>query len=169
MAYADAGEALLGRPVQDVLGRLTAHAIRNAQAQPSIEKRRVNLGHFDCGSGVVDLSMFRSGDFLIVEVIPADDWSVPSAREVLADVSVLSDALVQPEPARSPFTRFVSLLRTISGYNCVAIEQLSEGGSATVEIAGERKFAEGRLVSAPDLWSIHDIGHSTVGLASQDG
>ncbi|MEM7720027.1 MAG: hypothetical protein AAF222_12575 [Pseudomonadota bacterium] len=115
--------------------------------------------------------MFQSENALIVEAIPADPTTAPTARDVLADVIVLSDALVGPEAERgsSPFTRFVSLLRTMSGYNCVAIEQFLEEGPSIIDMAGQERFASGRLISSSELWNMQDVRRSSVGLASQEG
>lgn len=163
------GGALLGCAIKDVLGSLAAHAIRNAQSHPKIERRRLNLGQFEREPVCFHLSVFRSEEVLVVEAIPSDDLAVPTAWEVLADVTVLSDALIEPGKGRSPFSRFASLMQTLSGYNCVAIEHFSESASMIVDVAGQEKFASGRIVSSPQLWSMQDVRRSSVGLVSQEG
>ena len=142
-------EDIWGRQARDVLGREITHALRNAESQRTIERRRLQLGQFELAGQFSDLTVFRTGDMLILETVPTRGEREPGAAEVLRDVDVLTDALLMGTRRDRVLKRLVSLFRIMSGFHCVALDRRSESSAEIVVAAGREELA-GAVCEAPE-------------------
>ena len=129
-------EPPLGRKVRDVIGADAFHAVRNASAMPSIRRRREHAGQHMFDRGKVDLTAFQSDDCIVIEVMDASSEPVPPAYGVLKDVLLIQDRILSAQSPDEIFRNIVTLLRTISGYDCVAACRYRENLSDVVASSG---------------------------------
>lgn len=154
---------LFGEHVRKVFGRDVTHALRNAGTIPSLGYRRQYVGRFPMDGTACDMTAFRTGTTLILEAIPITAEADPSASDVLKDVEVLTDVLLMPGNTKDMLWRFVSLLRTMSGYHCVALDGRDGSETVTLAVAG-REALSGALCEAPRqlhvLYDVNDEGNA---------
>ena len=167
-AYIFAGsqthEELLGRPAIEWLGRRVTHAMRNAESQPSLEVRRHFMGQFELAAGYCDLSVYATPSHLVIEIVPTIGEREPTAYDVLKDVHVLTDVILGGADRKAMFEKLVALLRTISGFHCVALDVDTGAAFETVTFSGRSKIAEVACPAQPQLKIVEDVNLPSVGL-----
>ncbi|MEM6538885.1 MAG: hypothetical protein AAF668_14290 [Pseudomonadota bacterium] len=136
------GSELIGRPFYNILGRNVSHALRNAETHQSLTQRRRYIGDLTMSRGMFAFEVFMSNGVLVVEAVPCGGVAMPSALDVLNDVDILSEALLESTSQIESFKRFVSLLKTMSGYHCVALDQFDDEDATLLTSAGLTKLAD---------------------------
>lgn len=149
--------SLVGKPFYAVLGREVSHALRNAETHQSLKRRRRNLGILGLSHRQFEFEVFLSKGVLVVEATPHTGGASPSVYDVFGDVDVLTDALLEPVSETQPFKRFISLLKTMSGYHTVALDRLDGACCETVSVAGLPELAECPAPFAKQFCSVLDI------------
>ena len=160
---------LFGRTIREVLGREITHALRNAETMPSLDRRRQHIGQFDLSGTVCDMSVFRVGSSLVLEATRKVGDHVPSAYDVMKDVEVFSDVLLSCGDLEKQIQRFVALMRTMSGYHCVSLEQRNESGVLHTTTSGRDSLAGSHCEGKDQLHFVYDVDAPSVGLAVDDG
>ncbi|MDJ0640655.1 MAG: hypothetical protein QNJ20_17665 [Paracoccaceae bacterium] len=130
-------EEMLADDVFSALGREVAHAVRNLIAQPTASLRRHRLGIFELATGFYEVGAFLSQPYLVVEIMQANAEPQPFAFDVLKDVQLLNDVAVSVRDPQEMLDRLVGLLRTVSGFHCVAACRATEEGTEVVAQAGK--------------------------------
>lgn len=157
-------DELLGRPAVEWLGRQVAHAMRNAESQPSLGYRRHFMGRFELAAGYCDLSIHAAGSLLVIEVVPANGEREPTAQEVLKDVHVLTDVILGDGDHQDRYARLLALLRTISGFHCVTLDIDTGTSFETVTVSGRSQLAGVKCTASSGLSIIEDVNTPSVGL-----
>ncbi len=155
---------LLGRSIREVLGRQVTHALRNAGSMPSLDRRRQHMGQFDLSGTPCEISVFRAGSILVLEATPKVGEHDPSAYDVLKDIEVLTDVLLTPSDLESMLTRYVALMRTMSGFHCVCLSRWQEAGYELAAVSGRAVLAEASCEAPEQFHTVHDVNSSGVGL-----
>ncbi|MCG6882134.1 MAG: hypothetical protein LJE62_00085 [Silicimonas sp.] len=159
-------DELLGRPAIEWLGRRVIHALRNAETNPALNRRRLHLGQFEMAAGFCDLTAHATRGLLQVEVIPTVGDRVPGPYEVLKDVQFLTDEVTESDGSEQGLARLVSLFRTISAYHCIALDILTPTGFETVATAGRAELAEADCLASVQAHVVEDANLPTVGLSA---
>ena len=130
-ALRDAAEAL-GRPIEEILGRIACHDLRNSCSLSFIKERREHISTVDIGHGPVGMSAFQSGNSVWVEIEP-DEPENPSAI-LLKDMARLRDRIVNARDVSELLGETVGLLRTLAGFDRIqAIRLAGDEGSVVAE------------------------------------
>lgn len=136
LTSAKPGRVPVGDPATALLPSNVIHALRNFSVLPSMEWRAEHLGSFNGAAGPLEARAHSSDGTMIVEITNASPEE-PSAADVLKDFAHLHDRIRDASDPSQLLNRCVGLLRTISGYDRVAVTRLS-GGSGEV-VAESRK------------------------------
>ncbi|MEM6891773.1 MAG: hypothetical protein AAF636_27180 [Pseudomonadota bacterium] len=150
-------EALINSQMDGWLGRPATHALRNAEAHPSLETRRQQIGRFHLAAGLCEVTAFSSEGRLIVEVVQVSGEHEPTAQEVLKDFEVLSDALCENESRQRRLARLVTLLRTMSGYHCVALTKMCNNSVHRVAQSGRSHLTNASCEMSTQLNVVADV------------
>ncbi len=164
----DAGfaEDLLGLHARDVLGSDVFHALRNVASLPSILRRREHIGQHILYGKALDISAFQSGELIVVEIAPADIDPIPEPYDVLKDVLLFQDRVLASNDDSEVFQSIVILLRTISGYDCVAACRYHENKTQIVASAGNAISAEETFEVNAHFHMVPDIERHAVKIRS---
>lgn len=153
------------QPLVEWLGAEVIHGIRNVEARPSLAAQRHLLGRIERANGACDLSAFSVADHLILEAVRATSDQEPSAIDVLKDVEVVTEALLSSPSSRDALNSFASLLRTMSGYHCIAIERDKDGKRDLVALAGQPDLSGAFCDGPRQMHAVADVNQPGIGLA----
>ena len=158
----EAGDNALGQSVRDVVGCDVFHALRNVSVLPSIRKRREYIGRYTFNDRPLDLSAIQSGDCIVIEAFDADPDPFPSAYDVLKDVLLIQDRIQTAKDENDVFCNIITLLRTISGYDCVAVCKYLENKSEIVAKSGNSIAAFETLEVSTQLHIVPSVDQEAV-------
>ncbi len=162
-------EELFGQTVRDVLGRQLTHALRNAESMPTLDRRRHHIGQFGVSGVTCDVTVFRAAGALILEVLPRVGEHDPTAYDVIKDVDVLTDALLMTTEPAGALSRFVALMRTMSGFHCVCLSRRTGRREDILAVSGRTHLSEAVCEATEQFHTLHDVNAAGVGLSGLDG
>lgn len=148
-------------PMSQILGGDVTHSVRNVQTLPTLAHRPQTLGLFQLGQQHCAVMVFRTADFIVLELIPASSDREPSAIAVLNDVRLVADAILGAADLGEMFGRLTSLVRTLSGYHCVQVHQLFDADKSTRLASSGRDILVDLSLGCPRHFSfVADAFHS---------
>ena len=169
-------EDVLGKSAEHVLGGEVLHSIRNAQTLPSIHNTPELLGTITIADTKLDASVFEAGDLIVLELMAVHP--PVSALALIRDISRLSDRMKDANGIDMLFSRILSLIRILSGYDRVQVLQHQHAGTYVVIAESRRGPVRETLGQElanptqqqsdvhPPYQVIHDIGDAVVTLRS---
>lgn len=159
---------LLGRSIPDAFGREVTHALRNVGVFPNLNHRRRYLGDFGLGGALYDIEVYSSETRLFLDVNPSSEDVMPSVQDVVRDMDVLSDALVSVSYDPAAFRRFVSLLKTLSGFHYAGLHRCQPSGDLPIAVVGGDE-ALGALDWYPrHLHAVRDVTEDVCAVVAKD-
>ena len=161
-------EAPLGKHMRDIVGSDAFHALRNAAVLPSIRKRREYLGLFGVAGDFLDLTVFQSGECVVLEATRADPDPLPGAYNVLKDVLLIQDRVQSAASDDELFCNIATLLRTISGYDCVTACRYRENASEIVASSGTSMTAFETLEVNTQLHFVPSVDQQSIPVLALD-
>lgn len=135
-------EGVLGMHVREVLGSSIFHALRNVVSLPSIRQRREYLGQHQLHARELDVWAYQCGGLVVAEFTLAHVDPMPGPYDILKDVALFRDRIQAAGSDVEIFRGIVTLLRTISGYDCVAACRYQGNGTSVLASAGDALSAE---------------------------
>ena len=108
-----------GKSVEQVVGAKLLHSIRNAQTLPNIHEKPEILGPVTVAGVEMDISVFDAGKCTVLELKEPD--APVSALDLIRDISRVSDRMKGAESLDILFSRILSLMRILSGYDRVQV------------------------------------------------
>lgn len=158
------GSIAPGRQISEFLGGDLVHELRNAEAHPSLDRRRRDLGIFDFADIRFEAAAYRSDHQLIVEVMPCSDASMPTVHEILQDAEFLSESLTSHSTENAPFDKFITVLKTLSGYQGVVLERFGPTSPTPMVISGTVEDAGLPCLPPRQLHFVQDVDDATTGI-----
>ncbi len=122
---------LLGQSVSRIFSDTLIHDLRNAASSHNIKKQRQRLGHYDLGGTVLDISLHRSGDRLIVELESLDGDELQQESTITRVQSILGYLQGEME-SDTILQKTVTVLRHTIHFDRVMAYQFLHDGSGEV-------------------------------------
>lgn len=128
--------SLAGSTAFQIFEHSLTHAQRNANSHPLDLGKRDRLGVFTIADRTCEAWMFRTEKHFVVELTRCPDGPEPMGFTTLGDVQTLNRRLKVNHDATA-LTDCAAVLRTLSGYNCVAVLRNDGSDGIPLATAGE--------------------------------
>lgn len=126
-------EFVVGRTGLEVLGRTAIHDLRNAATIDTFERCPEFLGTWDLGNAPLDVTAYRSGGLVIVEIMAAR--SQVSSLVLVKDIARMNDRISSGSDLVEMLSAVARPLRILSGFD--RLQVLSAEGHGTFKVLAE--------------------------------